>query len=129
MSTNEQLYITSDDLYRIGNSESPKISTFRPGELTTFKQNGIEMVIANGRGISLYNKNGLDKAPLTGWVWEIPQGSMLPYGLTLIDDGGVERPGHFTLAPSYNMPMSRYVSLLEEVALRAQRIFKKSAAR
>ena len=125
MASNERLYLAPEDLYRIGNGGSPLMSKFRPGELMTFDQNGVEMVIANGRGISLYNKSGLDEAPLTGWVWEITAGSHFPIGLQLIDDGNADRPGHYTLAPSYNMSLSRYFSLLEEVALSAQKVYKK----
>lgn len=60
--------------------------------------NGIKRVIANGKGISLYNKAGLDKMPLSGWVWEIKVPTAFPIGLKLIKDDKPE--GNYTGAPT-----------------------------
>ena len=48
--------------------------------------NGITHIVANGKEISLYNKRGLDLAPLTDWVWEISPSTPIPHGLKLIKD-------------------------------------------
>ncbi len=96
-----QLYMTPEDLYRLGNAASSLISRVREREVDLQEINGIKMVIANGQGISLYNKNGLEKVPLSGWVWEIRASTVIPSGLRLIRD---DRPeGHYTLAPIRNM--------------------------
>jgi hypothetical protein len=87
--------------------------------------NGIKRVIANGKGISLYNKAGLDKMPLSGWVWEIKVSTPFPIGLKLIKDDKPE--GHYTLAPTRNMLFSEYISLLEKVAIHCQKVYKKRA--
>jgi hypothetical protein len=71
MSNNEKLYVSQEDLYRVGNSTSPQMTKLRVGEITIRGMNGIKMVVADGKGISLYNKSGLDKSSLSGWIWEI----------------------------------------------------------
>lgn len=98
----------------------------RPRDVNTYVQDGIEIVIANGRGISLYNKKGLQKSPLSGWVWQINAGTSLPLGLGLTKDEDPE--GHYTLVPSFNMPLSKFKGLLEEVALNCTKVFKTTAA-
>ena len=60
MANNEKLYIAQEDLYRFGNSASSRISKVRPREITTINVNGIETIVANGHGVSLFNKEGLD---------------------------------------------------------------------
>lgn len=123
MSNTETLYIASEDLYRLGNASSSLIDRVRDQEIETIEINGIRVVIANNMGISLYNKAGIEQAPVSGWVWEIKQGTFFPQGLKLIKDDLPE--GHHTLAPSHNMPYSEYISLLEKVAIRCQKVFKK----
>lgn len=41
------------------------------------------MVAANQKGVSLYNKEGLDLVPLTAWVWKIKAHTNLPPGIKL----------------------------------------------
>ena len=125
MNTKEKLYIAPEDLYRLGNSSSSLISRVRDREVDTIEMNGITSVIANGKGISLYNKAGLEKIPLSGWVWEVKVSTVLPIGLKLIKDNRPE--GHYTLAPASNMLLSEYVALLEKVAVHCQKVFRKQA--
>ena len=122
---NENLYISQEDLFRLGNGTSSRISDVKPREISTTTINGIETVVADGRGISLYNKEGLDKAPLTGWVWIIKSGTTFPSGLKLIQDD--DPFGHYTLAPMYNMPLNQYIGLLEQVAIYCEKSFRKKA--
>jgi hypothetical protein len=125
MSNKEKLYIAQEDLYRLGNAGSSMITRVRDREVDTIEVNGIKTIIANGKGISLYNKAGLEKIPLSGWVWEIRVSTVFPIGLKLIKD---EKPeGHYTLAPLHNMIFSEYLSLLEKVAVHCQKVFRKRA--
>ncbi|MCH9691015.1 MAG: hypothetical protein K0U59_02945 [Gammaproteobacteria bacterium] len=121
----EKLYIAPEQLYRIGNNSSPQTTKLRLNELSMYEMNGIKHVRADGRGISLFNKEGLDAIALSGWVWEIDQGAQFPPGLKLIRDN--QPLGHYTLTPTHNMLLSEYVSLLEKVALRCKKLFKKKA--
>jgi hypothetical protein len=125
MNAKEILYIAQEDLYRVGNAASSLISRLRDFEVDTYEVNGVTMVTSNDKGISLYNKVGIDKIPLAGWVWVINAGTSFPMGLRLIKDDKPE--GHYTLAPAYNMLLSEYVSLLEKVAIQCQKLFKKKA--
>lgn len=86
---------------------------------------GIKMIIANGKGISLYNKVGLDLIPLKGWVWEISANTNLPFGLRLNKD---DRPeGHYTICPIKNMPVHEFAGLLESIAINCKKLYKKKA--
>ena len=74
------LYVVEADLYRIGTSESPKLDKLRTSDIDTYEQNGILMVRADGRGISLFTENELAKRRFTGWLWKLPHGTELPSG-------------------------------------------------
>lgn len=126
MAYNDKFYLAPEDLYRFGNSTSSFLDRIRPGEVQLAEQNGIEMIVANGAGVSLYSKEGAEKASLAGWVWEIPAQTSFPIGLVLIDDGDASKPGHYTLAPANTMPYAKYVGLLGEVAISCQKVFKKT---
>ena len=125
MARNEPLYLAPETLYRLGNGTSPLMTRIRPGEIDIIEVNGIKVIVSNGKGISLYNKHGLDLAPLSGWVWEISQNTQLPPGLKLIRDDSPE--GHYSLCPNQNMPVSELVGLLERVAIGCKKVFKKKA--
>lgn len=125
MNRDEPLYLAPETLYRLGNASSPLVTRIRPGEIDIIEVNGIKVIVSNGKGISLYNKRGLDLSPLSGWVWEISQHTPLPSGLKLIRDNSPE--GHYSLCPNQNMPVSEFVSLLEKVAIFCKKVFKKKA--
>ncbi len=125
MDSREVLYLAPEDLYRLGNATSPLLTRLRPGEVDIFDENGVKMIVANRKGVSLYNKVGLDLVPLTGWVWEIKARTSLPLGLMLIPDGNPV--GHFTLCPCKNMPVQEFVDLLEKTVFFCKKVFKKAA--
>jgi hypothetical protein len=83
--------------------------------------NGITVVIANGKGISVFDKTGIMLSRMSGWVWRFPANTPLPPGLRLVQD----TPHHYCIAPATNMPIDKYKGLLEELALKATRVFKK----
>lgn len=58
---------------------------------------------------------------MTGWVWRFPSNSKPRLGLKFVQD----KPHHFCIAPIRNMPIDQYKGLLEEMALKAVRVFKK----
>jgi hypothetical protein len=124
MNSAENLYLAPETLYRLGNASSPLLTRVRPGEIDTIPMNGVTMIIANGKGVSLYNKSGLDLAPLSGWVWEIQANTAFPPGVKLIKDA--QPPGHYTLSPSRNMPVQEFVALLERVVIHCIKVFKKT---
>ncbi|OZG70344.1 hypothetical protein BTA51_26230 [Hahella sp. CCB-MM4] len=120
----ENLYIVKEELYRMGNATSPRLSKVRSKEITTIETNGIEIIVANGNGVSVFNREGLDRCPLVGWVWEISKGTPFPPGLKLVQDGSFD---HHMIVPTQNMPLSKYIGLLEQMAIHCKKAFKKLA--
>jgi hypothetical protein len=121
----EYLYSFAEDLFRLGNATSPRLDHVRDTDVDTLERNGIQMVIANGKGISLFNLEELNrrKSRLNGWVWKIPQGTQPPSGLAIRPDP--KSPGHFFLCPVSDMTMEKYRALLSKLVrygVRTQKI-------
>lgn len=118
----EDLFFAPEDLYRLGNSNGPRLTNVRrPKDVNTTEINGITVVIANGKGISLSTKNRLDNTNMSGWVWKLAKGTQLPTGLKLIND----RAGHYSICPVSNMPLDEFIGLLSKLALRCHKLFEK----
>ncbi len=79
------------------------------------------MVVANGKGVSLSTKQRLDSTLMSGWVWKIPRNTIVPSGLKLIND----RPDHYSVCPTSNMPLDEFKGLLAKLALKCQKVLKK----
>jgi hypothetical protein len=75
MERTRSLFVTDDALYRVGNSTSPQFTKFRTDEITLDTINGVSCIIANNKGVSLFDATGLTITELTGWVWELPHGA------------------------------------------------------
>lgn len=117
----KEFYIIPEEVFRLGNTNSPKLSNIRPRDINIIDVNGIPVVVANGKGISVFDKDGISLSPMTGWVWRFNPNTQFPQGLKLVQD----KPHHFCIAPTHNMPIDKYKGLLEEMALKAKRVFKK----
>jgi hypothetical protein len=117
----KEFYLVPEEIFRLGNSESPRLSNVRPRDVDTTTINGITVIIANGKGISVFDKQGINDVPMNGWVWRFAPNTRLPMGLKLVKD----KTNHYCIAPMSNMPIDKYKGLLEEMALTALRVFKK----
>ena len=115
---NDYLYLSQDDLYRFGNSGSPRLDEIRPNDVDIYELNGIAHVRANGKGISLLTEQGAAHKP--GWLWRVPENTPMSSGLALNPD----RPGHFSLCPVSDMTVDRFRALLSELAVGCQRVRK-----
>jgi hypothetical protein len=115
---NDYLYLSQDDLYRFGNSTSPRLDHVRSNDVDLYVLDGVPRVRANGKGISLLTE--LEAARKPGWLWRIPKSTALPPGLALNPD----RPGHFALCPVSDMTVDRYRALLSELARHCLRVRK-----
>jgi hypothetical protein len=120
MQTSE-FYLIPEDVYRLGNSDSSRLGHVRSRDVDATVVNGITVVIANGKGISVFDLDAITHAPFEGWVWKLPASTALPNGLKMVND----KPGHYCIAPTVNMPVDKYKGLLEELGLKAQRVVKK----
>lgn len=125
MNLPDECYLVPEEVFRVGNATSPLLEKVRGGEVDVVDRNGVKVILANGKGVSLYNEAGLRVAPLSGWVWRFIKGTALPFELRLVSD----RPGHYMLAPTQAMPVDKYKGLLEEMGLKAQKMYKKAPVR
>lgn len=117
----EEFYIFPEEVYRVGNSSSPKITALRVGEVDVYEMKGVRMVTANGKGISVFTLEGLKKEGLTGYAWKFSKNTPVELGLKLIDD---DKPEHYTLAPVKNMPIDEYKGLLEKMGLKCSKYLR-----
>jgi hypothetical protein len=117
----KEFYIVPEDVFRLGNADSPRLTHIRSQDVNTISINGITVVIANGKGVSLFDKEGINESPMSGWIWKIDASTQLPIGLLLVKD----KPHHYCISPTQNMPVDKFKGLLEEFALRAERVLKK----
>jgi len=99
--------------------------TVHARDVDTFELNGVTMVIANGRGVSVFDIDGIRRSPMTGWVWKFSANTPMPIGLRIVQDSR----HHYCIAPVSNMPIGMYKGLLEKLALFATRIFEKPGVR
>jgi len=117
----KSFYMCPEDVFRLGNATSPKIANVRPSDVDWTKINDIIVVIANGRGVSVFSENELKKRDMSGWVWQFNATTPMPPGLKLVSD----YEGHYMICPATNMPMDKFKGLLEEVGVKAFRVFFK----
>ena len=121
----KEFYIVPEEVFRLGNSDSPRLSHVRARDVDTITINEIVVVVANQKGISVFSKDEISKSPMSGWVWKFEINIALPAGLKLVND----RPGHYCIAPTTNMPVGKYKGLLEELGLKASRVYNKPERR
>ncbi|RUT65002.1 hypothetical protein CKG00_00260 [Morganella morganii] len=117
----EYLHLFNDDLYRMGNSTSPRLTNIRPIDIDTVIEDGILYVLPNTGGISLMDSEGLKINKMGGWVWRIPKNTHLPFELKLVND----RMGHYSLEPTKKMPESEFILHLESLVSHCERYLKK----
>jgi len=100
------------DLYRSGNSTSPRLDHLRPDhDAHVYEKNGVKWIRADGNGISTFTSHDPRKR---NW-WKIPKGTVIPAKLKLVSD---RRPGHehhFMIAPSIDMLLSEFVMLVDQI--------------
>ena len=85
------------DLYRFGNSTSPRFDNIRLfKDVAIIKLNGIDVIVANGNGISL--SSIFD--PTKKNTWKLAKYTPIPSGLVLVKDKRPGRSDHYMLAAS-----------------------------
>lgn len=117
----KEFFILPEELFCLGNSNNSNLSNVRARDIDTIEINGIVVIVANGKGVSVFDKVGINGSPMTGWVWRFAPNTQPPVGLKLVKD----KAHHFCIAPTHNMPVDKYKGLLEEMAFKATRVFKK----
>lgn len=126
MKTEKDFYLSDiraieRDLYRNGNSNLPKFTNkegnIRPQDSKLFSdpKTGIVYVLPSHAGISANEifDGGLNR-------WKIKANSPIPAGLAIAVD--LINPGHVHIVATRRMKQSEYISLLETMFERAERI-------
>jgi hypothetical protein len=128
MISSQDLYIMDvaefeKDLYRMGNAQWPAFTEERARvDVVIATRDGIEMVTANGNGFSAFDHlTDVMKKPGKK-IWRIKRGSSLPLGLVLVEDKRPGHKGHYMIAPHQNMPLKKYLGLLEELGLHRSKV-------
>jgi len=108
----------SKDLFRMGNASWPKFDEDRARiDVVITKRDGIDIVIANGNGFSAFDHlTKIMKKPGKK-VWKIKKGVSIPSGLKLVKDMRRGHEGHYMIVPKENMPLKKYLGILEELGL------------
>ena len=101
------------------------LSKVRAKDVDVIQVGGKTMIVANGKGISLFDMTGIKLGTMSGWVWKFPPDTPLPPGLHLVND----KPHHYCIAPVRNMFVDEFKSLLDKLALEAIKFHKKEEKR
>jgi len=62
----KEFFILPEELFRLGNSSSSRLSNVRSRDVDTIEINGITVIRANGKGISVFDRVGINESPMTG---------------------------------------------------------------
>jgi hypothetical protein len=111
------------DLFRLGGKNRNSFGHDRAlVDCVTFEQNGITVVVANKQGFSAFDwLTPAMKAP-GKHVWRIPKGTPLPIEIVLVKDLTPGKRGHYHFAPVQNMPLTKYLGLLEEIGIKSVKL-------
>ena len=120
-------------LYRHGAKNSPqlhKLRTMPPRtieesfDIELYEKNNNTYVSKDTGGISTFNQQN----PRFGkFWWVIPKGTKIPVGLRISKDFNSKpssKPTHYTIRPVFDMPLSQYIGLLDELSASAERLFE-----
>jgi hypothetical protein len=118
----EDFYIFPEEVFRIGNSTSHKLTSIKAREVNVIVIQAVPVIVADGRGVSLFTLEGIQREGLTGFAWRFKKDTPLPHGLKLVSDP--QKKGHYVIAPVQNMPVDKYKGLLEELGLRCEKYLK-----
>ena len=123
------------DLFRSGSINGPNLHKLRTMPPRTIEQsfdvqiyvkNGISFVSKDTGGISTFDKI---RPGIGNYWWKIPKGTKIPAGLRISRDSNQtpsSNPTHYTIRPQSDMPLTRYIRLLQELALFAEMTFDAS---
>ncbi|OZG73791.1 hypothetical protein BTA51_08255 [Hahella sp. CCB-MM4] len=117
MLTPEEIYITDYtelflDLYRFGNSTSPRFDNIRPHkDAMIIDRNGIKYILADGNGVSAFSSIPSGKKN----TWKLRKGTILPAGVKLVMDKRLNHENHYMLAPSHTMKLSEFHALMDKL--------------
>jgi hypothetical protein len=102
---------TTVDLFRSGNTTSPKMDNVRTpatnptnADIKTTTIGGVEYVTTGNGGISTFDS----VAKVSPTVWKLPKGTTYPNTLTLVSDGN----NHWSWRPTSQMTLADFKAIL-----------------
>lgn len=104
------------DLFRGGNAQGFQFHEDRAiKDCITYPKEGVTFVRANLTGFSCFN-HLTDRMRRQGKnIWKLKRGAVLPSELKLVKDQRRGHEGHYMLAPVKDMPLRKYIGLIEEL--------------
>lgn len=104
------------ELFRGGNAGGFQFHEDRAlKDCVTYPKDGIVYVRANLTGFSCFS-HITDRMKRQGKnVWKLKKGAILPPELKLVRDQRRGHEGHYMLAPFKDMPLKKYIGLIEEI--------------
>lgn len=93
------------DLYRSGNSTTPRMDNVRTTDVTIFQQGGVDWVRGKQGGVSTTSVLPTDQK---NW-WKVPKGTVVSNDIYVVND----HDNHWAWAPARNMPLADFVRLME----------------
>jgi hypothetical protein len=110
------------DLYRSGTASSPNLHkprTMPPRNADQVHDVKVSYVDADSGGLSTFTRPNLRFG--NRW-WKLPKGTKIPEGLRVSRDTGMNQATgavHYTIRPLHDMPLWRFIQLLERLAASA----------
>lgn len=101
-----------EEVYRIGNYTSHKLTNTRVGEIDIVQINGVNKIVPNGKCVSLYTTDGVFRIKLRRFASQFKKGFPVESGLRLISDRDPSKMGHYHLCPTEQMPIDVYKKML-----------------
>jgi len=112
-------------LFRSGNSSSPNFSQNRAlKDVITYEKSGVVYVRANGNGFSTFDHLTSGMKRQSKNVWKIKKGATIPTGLKIVHDRTPTKKGHYMISPDKEMPLMKYLGLLQELGSDMTRCIK-----
>ncbi len=103
-------------LFRSSNASSPNFSQNRTlKNISVYDRRGVVYVRANGNGFSTFDHITTGMKRQGKNIWKIKKGVPIPIDLKIVHDRTPTKKGHFMIAPDKNMPLMKYLGLLQEL--------------
>jgi hypothetical protein len=115
----EDITVLQKHFYRMGGMRPQDLFTRTRAfkDLIIYPKDSFDFVKANGNGFSLSDRitDGMKKPGRI--VWRLSATLPLPKGIVLVRDMTPDKVGHYMLAPAVDMPLDKYLGLLQEIVV------------
>lgn len=94
----------------------------RDPDIITYQKNGEDWVDSSKGGISLFDILGM---PVSSWdYYKLDSATKIPRGLVITRDAEKigNSPVHYSIRPHWDMPLSKFCLLLDELALQLKQV-------